>query len=426
MKRLFLICLVSFVCVFGLSAQTDTQRVFRFFYEDARTDWRLDPALVSLLDSLRNVSPESRIDVTSDGYASPTGSYEQNMSLSFSRASVVADSLQALYPGTPVTARCHGVDWKGLYQLAGNGDSPYDADVRHVIETVPVHVYDGNGKLVNSRKRELMLFEGGKAWRDISEKYFPFLRRTDVTVSWECVQLPSPVKPEPVLEPVPDTSSVVITTDWDIAGEPVVLGDNEAEVFRERNRNGLVIYINLLYGLGLVPNIGTQVSLGKGWSVDTRWGYAWWSVDRMHLYWRIYGGELALRKFLGKDDYPCAGFHSLTGHHVGFYGQVFTYDIELGGHGYMGGNPEMNIFRNPQYGCGIEYGYTVALGEHFNLDFSIGAGYMGGIYHDYDPFNGRYIWRSTYRRNWFGPTRADITLQWLIGTAKNKRKEGGR
>lgn len=84
---------------------------------------------------------------------------------------------------------------------------------------------------------------------------------------------------------------------------------------------------NLLYDALLVPNLGVEFYLGRGWSFGGNWMYAWWKSDRHHNYWRIYGGELALRKYFGRR----AAEKPLAGHHLGLYGQLFTYDFEVGG-----------------------------------------------------------------------------------------------
>lgn len=54
--------------------------------------------------------------------------------------------------------------------------------------------------------------------------------------------------------------------------------------------------------------------------------YAWWNSKKRHNYWRLYGGELEIRKYFGRR----AAEKPLTGHHLGLYGQLFTYDFELG------------------------------------------------------------------------------------------------
>ena len=45
----------------------------------------------------------------------------------------------------------------------------------------------------------------------------------------------------------------------------------------------------------------------------------------------------------------------------------------------------------------------------------MGAGYHSGIYYEYIPVDGQYVWQATKRRHWLGPTKAEVTLVWLIG-----------
>lgn len=66
------------------------------------------------------------------------------------------------------------------------------------------------------------------------------------------------------------------------------------------------------------------------------WMYGWWKTDRQHWYWRAYGGDIAIRKWWGK----AAGEKPLTGHHIGIYGQIFTYDFETGAAATWAESPE--------------------------------------------------------------------------------------
>ena len=74
---------------------------------------------------------------------------------------------------------------------------------------------------------------------------------------------------------------------------------------------------NMLYDALLVPNIGVEFYLGKDWSVGANWMYAWWKTDRRHWYWRTYGGDMVIRKWLGK----AAKEKPLTGHHLAYTGR---------------------------------------------------------------------------------------------------------
>lgn len=107
----------------------------------------------------------------------------------------------------------------------------------------------------------------------------------------------------------------------------------------------------------------------------------------------------------------------MCGHHVGVYGQMLTYDVEWGGRGYMGDRWS--------WAAGVSYGYSLPVGRHFNIDFTLGVGYLQGDYMKYRPEDDCYVWDSTHRKEWFGPTRAEVSLVWYIG-GRSVRKGGAR
>ena len=170
----------------------------------------------------------------------------------------------------------------------------------------------------------------------------------------------------------------------------------------------VAVRTNLLYAAALLPNLGVEVPLGRGWSVGAEWMYAWWGGRAHDRYWRTYGGDLEVRRYFGRR----ASEKTLAGHHLGLYGQMTTYDFSLGGRGYL--NDRWS------WGAGIEYGYSLPVCERLHFDFGIGIGYLGGEYESYEPRDGHYVWQRTRKLRWVGPTKAEVSLVWLIGNAKSK------
>lgn len=62
----------------------------------------------------------------------------------------------------------------------------------------------------------------------------------------------------------------------------------------------MAVKTNMLYDALLVPNIGVEFYVGKNWSLAGNWMYAWWKSDRHHNYWRLYGGDLEVRRWFGR------------------------------------------------------------------------------------------------------------------------------
>ena len=176
----------------------------------------------------------------------------------------------------------------------------------------------------------------------------------------------------------------------------------------------MAVKTNMLYDLALVPNIGLEFYLGKNISVAGNWMYSWWKNDRIAWYWRTYGGDLAVRYWFGPD----AEKKPLSGHHVGVYGQIITYDFETGGRGYLGDRWS--------YAGGIEYGYSLPVARRLNIDFNLGVGCLGGEFKEYLPIDGHYVWQATKKRNYIGPTKLEVSLVWLLGYGNHNEGKGGR
>lgn len=178
---------------------------------------------------------------------------------------------------------------------------------------------------------------------------------------------------------------------------------------------------NLLSDAALIPDIGVEAFLDGRWSLDGDWHYAWWKNDRKRSYRQTYGGSLCLKKWLGT---PRNGT-SPSGHHLGIFGRILSYDFENGGQGQMGALPGGALWDRCGWGLGLEYGWSFQMTRKLNVDFSLGAGYIGGTYATYEPVDDHYVWQETSRRRWFGPAKVEISLVWLIGE-DNFNSKGGR
>ena len=142
--------------------------------------------------------------------------------------------------------------------------------------------------------------------------------------------------------------------------------------------------------------------------------YSWWSKPRGNFFWRTYGGDVEIRRWVGRAAHE----NPLTGHHVGLYGQMTTYDFAVSRNG--------SLADRWSWGAGISYGYSHPVGRRLNLDFTIGVGYFGGKYKKYRHIDDCYVWQSTHRLRWFGPTKAEISLVWLPWRGRNGQKGGAR
>ena len=347
------------------------------------------------------------------GGASPEGGIQLNKRLSERRANALFDYLSHCgslsVKGTNFVYL--GKDWQGLLDLVKADDKvPYRDEVIALIEDIIIKQgdetqisQDGYSRLVNLRK--------GEPHRYLYRELFPELRASYLILSYNKIVRCEEYEPiayelnMPALEcELPEFPS--IHTPVEIPPSSFYMG----------------VKSNLLGDILLLPNIGVEFYLGKNWTVGANWQYAWWKTDRHHYYWRTYGGEIYGRKWFGK----AAKEKPMTGHHLGLYASLFTYDFEVGGKGQIGGVPGGTLWDEMNYMGGLEYGYSLPIARRFNIDFTLGVGYIGGKYYEYTPIDGHYVWQATKRRHFFGPTKLEVSLVWLIGYGNYNSKKGGR
>lgn len=344
-----------------------------------------------------------KINVVSS--VSPEGGTVLNRRLSDNRAKAIMNYLQnyMVIPDSLLTVTSIGEDWDGLYNLVKDSDIPHREEALNIIRNTPIWIFK-NGVIVDGRKRQLKMLHGGESWRAMFKDIFPVLRSSALKI---CVEMER-VKHGSVLD-----EKLVLPAQ---VGMPAQVRKKQEMPVEEETCKPFYMDIrtNLLYDAALVPNIGVEFYLGRRWSIAGNWMYAWWHSDKRHNYWRVYGGDLELRKWFGRRSKE----KPLTGHHLGLYGQIVTYDFELGARGYLGDRWS--------YGAGISYGYSVPIARRLNLDFTIGVGYLGGEYKEYLPIDDCYVWQVTKNRHWFGPTKAEIQLIWLIGCGNYNKKWGDK
>lgn len=155
---------------------------------------------------------------------------------------------------------------------------------------------------------------------------------------------------------------------------------------------------NSFSDLFAIPNIGAEVDVYKGITVEVSY-YNSWLRNKAHTrYYRFEGFEAEVCYY--KDAV------SFKGHHIGVYGQMMTWDFTFRKRGYLA--------ERWVYGGGISYGYTMPIIKNLNVDFEIGLGYLGGRMHQYVPENGLRVWKSVEPLHWVGPTKLEVTIQWII------------
>ncbi len=360
------------------------------------------------LDSIARDSFPAITSIEYTGYASPEGPAAANALLARKRMAALEDFVMkaATAPLPDEISRSYEV--KGMSSLA---EVIENSDIAHREEAMKILGDETRSDEVKINR--LRRARGGRIWREIVP-LLEELRYASVTFNYVSSEEITRLLSGKLIDPVCVTETEEVNEpETEIMASADTVDSNYPPVSVSRRPFYASLKTNGLYDLLLIPSVGAEVWLGKMMSVNANWSYAWWSKNRRHNYWRYYGGDIAVRRWFGRK----AAEKPLTGHHIGLYAQIMTYDFELGGKGYMG--------NKYNYGGGVEYGFSLPLARRFNIDFTVGVGYLGGEYYEYTPIDGHYVWQATKQRRWFGPTKAEVSLVWLIGYGNKNKPKGG-
>ena len=347
--------------------------------------------------------------------ASPEGNSALNKRVAKRRGERLRDYLKEtlVLPDSIFTVSSAGEDWQGLAALIAKEKTPWRNKALQIIRHTPEWV-TRNGKVVDGRKRQLQNLDGGKAWKYMLDNHF-YTLRTGAVVVCEVKTLADESTPSAAEASQEQARSEQASQSPSSPPFPAI--PSQVHPSSESQEPPVASYFalksNLLYDALLVPNLSLEASIGSGWTLGAGGMLAWWSKDAKHRYWRIYGGDLEIRKYFG----TLSKSKPLQGHHLGIYGDFLTYDFEFGAKGYQS---------KATYAAGIRYGYSHPIGKRLNLDFALGIGYLHSNYKTYVPRDGCYVYQETKKRKWLGPTQAEISLVWLLGKGNTNNKKGGK
>ncbi len=172
----------------------------------------------------------------------------------------------------------------------------------------------------------------------------------------------------------------------------------------------LGIKTNLLYGAyTYTPNLGLEIGLGRKTTLDLGAGYNPWHRNGSDV------NNKKLAHWLGEAEFrywTCQRFNGLFfgAHLLGSQFNISGHDLPL----LLGRNSKKYRYDGYAVGGGFSIGYQFVLGNRWNLEATVGVGYARLNYDKYDCVKcGRKI-ESNATRNYFGPTRAGISILFFI------------
>lgn len=177
----------------------------------------------------------------------------------------------------------------------------------------------------------------------------------------------------------------------------------------------LAIKTNLLYDALLLPNLAVEWYMGRQWSLVLEGNWSWWTFDKpiQNLwYHRIQTASIELRRWV-KSPYP------LHGHALGVYSMIGNYDVRF----FAQDEYTKGYLSHLNWSAGLSYAYSFPIARRLNMELALAVGYVGGRYYKYNYCTTHQHWaqQGKYNRKYFGPTRAGVSLVWLIGTGNDPK-----
>jgi hypothetical protein len=195
-----------------------------------------------------------------------------------------------------------------------------------------------------------------------------------------------------------------------------VVDEPAPEYGPEREPFYIALKNNLLFDAALLPNLAVEIPFGRnyGWSAEIGGQWSWWNTEEASWwYHRVQMAGVELRKWFGNRTGD-----PLHGWYVGAYGYGGTYDIRL----FTKEKSDLGQLSDMSWSAGLSVGYAMPVARRVNMEFGLGVGYFTGEYKKYYrcECDDLFPWESTHERKWFGPTKANISLVWQIGSGVNQ------
>lgn len=417
--------LLTIAIFISMNAVAQTTSDFRSGIDSVVLNFRFDKAIVdsgylnnrSSLKRLNELLSVGNIDsVSIITSSSVDGSARYNNQLSTKRAQAIKGYIVWKYPQIDqhiISTHALGENWDGLYALAEN-----DAKLPNrekVLSTIKADVNPA------TKEWRLKQIGRGETWRYIEHNYLRYLRSGAT-----CVVLYR--KPEPlVVEVIPADEN--IQHHQEVAPAPIEVDTvNTIPIIEPQIQETVIAVLpeieytkkplfalktNLLFDLATALNVEIEVPIGERFSIAGEWIFPWWLWEKKQYCLQVLSGNIEGRYWFGnRTDRP-----RMTGWFAGLYAGAGLYDIEWGDKGYQG---EFFIAAGLSGG----YAHTINKSGSLRMEYSLGVGYMKTEYREYEPKeNGEILaWKRDGRYTWIGPTRAKISLVWMIN---RKAQKGG-
>jgi hypothetical protein len=377
-------------------------------------DYLNNNSALAILDrALQDSELLSKVDyIVIAANTSPEGNAEFNAEFSEGRALALKTYIMWKFPSLDrdmIYTFSAGENWAGLRREVENDlQVPNRSEVLALLDS---------SRSNDAKKAALKQIAGGSAYTYIEQHILPGLRVGTILFLCEKSKMQPVVKQEPVKEVVVEmvvTDTVYV--DRIIEPQPVVPAQPAVKPVERVKKPLFAFKTNLLFDLGTAINVEAELPIGQRWSVAGEWIFPWWLIESEQKAMQAGVATLELRRWLGQHDTR----QPLKGWFLGAHGGWGYYDLEWKDEGFQG----------ELWYAGLSGGYahTINRSGTLRMEYSLGLGYMHTDYTRYIPqknSNGNWllIRQKEAKRDYFGPTRAKVSLVWMLN--RNSKKKGG-
>ena len=342
------------------------------------------------------------------GTASPEGCYQLNKQLARKRLATLESFVRERLkiPDRCVVRDCQYINWSRLTSMTRESNIPYKEKVVEILGYEEEFSNYGKGLQIDNRVLLLQSLYAGRMWQLMYKRFFDSMRNAgvlfilakDKTFSKKMTPITVPISSLPLLlKKVPSEFGAK-------EGVNRSLGDD----IQKRNEYSLYLKTNAV-GLGmLISNLAVELAWGQYWSFVLPVYYSGVNYFTSTIKFRTFCVQPELRYWFGGNDGIFMGVHA------GFA----YYNFALNGKWRI----QDHSAAHPALGGGVSVGYRLPIGKsnHWNAEFSLGAG-VYSLY--YDKFHNKPDGRlsSSVRDVFFGIDQVAISLSYKLNF-KTKQK----
>jgi hypothetical protein len=377
---------------------------FPFGSSDLLRDYAGNRAMFDALDSLLRIeSVVAGIDtIQIMASCSPFGSEEYNKKLAQRRAQSMRTYLRwqhlTVAESYPMVIKPVGIDWQGYDALRQSGQNLTEKQMSDLLQyaSVQLKMKDGSYILREEDKSPLKSLVGYNTVFPLPPDTIPAIPLPPADTLPRIVSVKDTVFERPI--PVPS---------FTVDSIPEVL---LIRVEDRQDKRRLAVGTNLLYDLALLPNLSLEIPVRTRYSLLFQ-GASIWLQTKAPNYWSYRIQMLWLEGRYWRESSSVA----LRGAFAGIYGALGSYDIRL----FPKGPEPLGTLSRSSYSLGLTAGYSIPVARHWNMEFSLGIGYLGGKYKKYNHSScpscpSSYPERNTGQRQYFGPTKAAVSLIYMV------------